>query len=206
MNRLLRRLWGSLLGRNDERRLQEEIEEHLALQTQENMRAGFSPSEARRQAVLKFALEALREEYRDQQRLPLLETLFRNLRYAVRQFRKKPGLTTTRFGVGVIDFSALGLVTLVLLFAALSACYLPGRRAAAVDPHADASERITVGQPETEQIPRSTLHAQTSVVKGKLRHRVMLSIPGPQSTVARHGSSRNESVTQFNGMAFAVTS
>ena len=35
-------------------RLREEMEEHIALQTAENLRAGMSPAEARRQAVLKF--------------------------------------------------------------------------------------------------------------------------------------------------------
>jgi putative ABC transport system permease protein len=38
------------------------------------------------------------------------------------------------FGVGAIDFSTLDAVALVLLFAALMACYLPARRAARVDP------------------------------------------------------------------------
>jgi hypothetical protein len=37
-------------------RLQEEMEEHLALQTADHVRAGLSPSEARRQALLKFGV------------------------------------------------------------------------------------------------------------------------------------------------------
>jgi putative ABC transport system permease protein len=38
------------------------------------------------------------------------------------------------YGVGAMDFSAFAAVALVLLFAALLACYLPGRRAASVEP------------------------------------------------------------------------
>jgi predicted permease len=38
------------------------------------------------------------------------------------------------FGVGAMDFSAFGLVGLILLFSALLACYLPARRAASVEP------------------------------------------------------------------------
>jgi putative ABC transport system permease protein len=38
------------------------------------------------------------------------------------------------FGVGAMDFSAFGLVGLILLTAALLACYLPARRAASVEP------------------------------------------------------------------------
>jgi putative ABC transport system permease protein len=37
------------------------------------------------------------------------------------------------FGVRVIDFSAFGAVALLLLFAAMLACYLPSRNAASVE-------------------------------------------------------------------------
>ena len=73
-----------------------EIEEHLALQTADNVRAGLAPDEARRQAVLKFgSLEAMRENCRDQQRLPFLETLVQDTRLALRRLRKAPAFTVT---------------------------------------------------------------------------------------------------------------
>ena len=50
LRRFLVRLTASATRRRDEERLREEVEEHLALQTAENMRAGLSPVEARRQA------------------------------------------------------------------------------------------------------------------------------------------------------------
>jgi hypothetical protein len=40
--------------RAQDERLKEEIAGHIALQTEENLRAGLSPVEARRQAMLKF--------------------------------------------------------------------------------------------------------------------------------------------------------
>ena len=43
-------------------------------------------------------------------------------------------MRTMLFGVGAMDFSAFGIVGLVLLFAALLACYLPARRAASANP------------------------------------------------------------------------
>jgi ABC-type antimicrobial peptide transport system permease subunit len=43
-------------------------------------------------------------------------------------------MQSTLFGVSAMDFSAFGLVGLVLLVAALLACYLPARRAASVEP------------------------------------------------------------------------
>lgn len=54
LRRVLRRLWHSAAGRRDDVRFQEELEDHLARQVDENVRAGLPPQEARRQAVLKF--------------------------------------------------------------------------------------------------------------------------------------------------------
>jgi hypothetical protein len=83
LRRFLKRLGSSATGRQAEERLREEFEQHLALQTAENVRVGMSPVEARRQAVLKFgAVEGLKESYRDQRGLPLIETILQDTRHA----------------------------------------------------------------------------------------------------------------------------
>ena len=43
MRRFLTRLFNSVTGRVHEERLNEEIAEHITLQTEENLRAGLSP-------------------------------------------------------------------------------------------------------------------------------------------------------------------
>jgi predicted permease len=43
-------------------------------------------------------------------------------------------MTSTLYGVGAMDFPAFGVVGIVLMIAALLACYLPARRAASVEP------------------------------------------------------------------------
>jgi len=81
LRRFLKRLGSWARTQQDEERLQAEIEEHLAMQTSENLRAGLSPTEARRQAVLKFGgVEAIKEDYRAQKGLPFLETLAQDTR------------------------------------------------------------------------------------------------------------------------------
>src|SRR3569833_2397989 len=81
----LRRIWNRVLnsetGRSGEQRLREEMEEHVAMQTEENLRAGMSAVEARRQALLKWgAREAVREQYHAEKGLPGLETIVHDLR------------------------------------------------------------------------------------------------------------------------------
>ena len=76
LRRFLARFANFAIRRKTDRRLREEMEDHLALQAAENLRAGMTPAEARRQAVLKFgAVEAIREDYHSEQGLPFIENL-----------------------------------------------------------------------------------------------------------------------------------
>ena len=88
LRRFCIRLSNLAAGRSADQRLREELEEHLAFQTEENVRAGMSPAEARRQAALKLgAAQAIREDHHAEQSLPLIENLLFDLRYAMRMRR-----------------------------------------------------------------------------------------------------------------------
>src|SRR5580700_10824427 len=94
LRRFLERLVNFAGRRRGDQRLREEMEEHLALQAEENMRAGMTPAEARRQAVLKFgSAGAVREIYHAEEGLPLLETVLQDSRYAARKLRRSPGFS-----------------------------------------------------------------------------------------------------------------
>ena len=112
VNRMLKRVWNAVSRRNGAQRLREEMEEHIAMQTEENLRAGMAPVEARRQARLKWgAVEAVREKYQAENGLPGLETVLHDLRDAVRQLRKAPGFSAT-----VVITLALGIGATTAIF------------------------------------------------------------------------------------------
>jgi predicted permease len=107
LRRFLIRLSNLIMRRSADQRLRQELDEHLAFQTDENLRAGMSPAEARRQAALKLGgAEAIRERHHDEHSLPLIENLFFDLRYAIRMLLRSPGfsfiaIATMALGVGV---------------------------------------------------------------------------------------------------------
>jgi predicted permease len=103
-----------------ERELAAEMESHLQMHIDDNLRAGMTAQEAHRQAQMKLGgIEQTKEAYRERRGLPMLETFLQDLRFAARMLRRNLGVTvivvlTLALGVGA-NTAIFGLVNGLLL-------------------------------------------------------------------------------------------
>ena len=94
VRRMISRLRVAFFGDRRTAELADELEAHIQMQTDENLRAGMPPEIARRTAALKFGnVESIKESCRDQRTLPVLETLSSDLRFALRMLQRGVGET-----------------------------------------------------------------------------------------------------------------
>ena len=83
-----------------DRELEAEVRFHLEMQTEEYLKAGMSPVEARSAALRRFgAIEPMKERYRDRRGLAMVEAGMQDVRYAVRTLRRSPGFAVTSIAV-----------------------------------------------------------------------------------------------------------
>jgi putative ABC transport system permease protein len=117
IRRALARLAATVRGHGrDDDDLRAEMEAHLEMETQENVRRGMHPAEARRQALIASGgLTQAAESVREQRGLPWIEALAADLRYALRHFRRTPLSTLT-----MVLVLSIGIGTSVVLFTVLN--------------------------------------------------------------------------------------
>src|SRR4051794_30326845 len=73
----------------------QELESHLEMLAEDNVRGGMTPEQARRAAILRLGgVESTRQKHRDARGLPALESVVQDLRYAFRTLRRDAGFTT----------------------------------------------------------------------------------------------------------------
>lgn len=136
VRRGLARLAGFLRGRGAEDELREELEAHLAMEIEENVRRGMSPDEARRQALLlSGGVDQAVDAVRDERGLPALESVISDFRYALRALRHNPAFTLI-----VVLTLALGIGANTAIFSVVRGVLLRPL------PHRDADRLVYLSQ------------------------------------------------------------
>ena len=137
--RKLRALWMRFVGVISAPRANEDFEDelasHIEMHVRDSERAGLSPVEARRQALIRLGgAEQARQAYRDRATLPWLESLLRDVRYALRGFRRNSVFTIT-----VIVTLALGIGATTAVFSVVDRILFRSL------PYAHADRLVSVG-------------------------------------------------------------
>lgn len=123
MRTLISRILGFFSRRSADRDFDQEVESHLDMLIEENVRRGMTPEQARHAAREAFGgvarITLIKETQRENRGLPQIDSFFKDLRYAARMLVKHPGFTL----VAVITL-ALGIGVNTTLFTAFNAVAL----------------------------------------------------------------------------------
>jgi predicted permease len=114
------RITGVFSKQKREQEFAAEIEAHVQMQVEDNLRAGIPLDEARRAALVKLGgLEQAKQAYRERGTMPILESLVQDFRFALRQFVKNPG-----FACVAVLILALGMGASIAIFTFVDATLL----------------------------------------------------------------------------------
>jgi macrolide transport system ATP-binding/permease protein len=114
------RMAGMFSWKKSESEFNDELDSHLQMNIDDNLRAGMTPEQARREALRELGgVEKTKQAYRERGTLPLVENVAQDLRFALRQLRKNPGFMAT-----AVLMLALGICASVSIFSFVDAALI----------------------------------------------------------------------------------
>ena len=144
-----------------------ELESHVEMHTEDGIRAGLTPEEARRQALIRLGgMEQTRQSYRERHTVPWIETFLRDVRFSLRMLAKNRGFTA----VAVLTL-ALGIGATVTVFAVADAALLRSWPAAQPQRLVQIVASTPQGPDSLFSYPESQdIAAQSKSLEGVLAH------------------------------------
>jgi putative ABC transport system permease protein len=147
-----------------------ELQAHLDLLTDENVRRGMNLDEARRAARLRLGgLTQLKETNRELRGLAMLEAFFQDTRYAVRMLRKNPGFTA----VAVLTL-ALGIGANTAIFSIVYAMLLKPL------PYSQPEQLLTLFEAQPQAGVKATGWSYANFAEVREQNRIFSDMAGSQ--------------------------
>ena len=120
LKELTARMLAFFRTREMDRDFDEELRLHLTMLTEDNVRRGMTPEDARRAAAMRVGgLVSLKEQHRETRGLPALETILQDVRYSLRALRRDASLAL--FAVAIVG---IGVGASSTVFSTVSALLL----------------------------------------------------------------------------------
>jgi len=161
---------GWLSPQRADQEFENELEIHLEMLTDENIRRGMTPEEARRAARIRLGGHAqLKETNRELHGLPMLETFLQDTRYAFRMLRKNRGFTA----VAVLTL-ALGIGANTAIFSVVYAVLLKPL------PYANPDQLFNVFQAKPQEGVGGTGWSYANFAELREQNRVFSEMAGSQ--------------------------
>jgi putative ABC transport system permease protein len=161
---------GWLSREHVDQEFEHELESHLEMLTEENVRRGMARDDARRAARIRLGGPTqLKETNRELQGLPMLETFLQDTRYALRMLRKNPGFTA----VAVLTL-ALGIGANTAIFSVVYAVLLKPL------PYAKAEQLFNVFQVQPQAGVMGTGWSYANFAEFREQNRVFSEMAGSQ--------------------------
>jgi predicted permease len=167
---LASRMRASLSPRQLDQEFEHELDAHLDMLADENVRRGMSPEEARRAARIRLGGRTqLQETHRELHGLPALETFFQDARYAFRMLRKNAGFTA----VAVLTL-ALGIGANTAIFSVVYAMLLKPL------PYSHPEQLLTVFEAQPQAGDHATGWSYANFAELREQNRIFSDMAGSQ--------------------------